>query len=181
MKLHELPARTEGGFHVVVESPRGARLKLKYDPEHGLFFGGRALPLGQRYPFDWGFIPGTRAPDGDPFDALVYWEVPSFPGTVLRCRLVGVLQLEQTSVKRGGRRERNDRVIAVPLAHPRSDHLRSVLDLAPRVRDELAHFFTSAVFFTAKDPHVVGWKGPRDAEALVAETIVAGRPSGRGR
>ncbi|MFL5368602.1 MAG: inorganic diphosphatase [Myxococcales bacterium] len=167
MKLHELPARAEEGFHVVVESPRGSPLKLVYDPESGAVFGGRALPLGLAYPYDWGFVPGTRAPDGDPLDALVYWDVPSFPGVVLRCRLLGALQLEQD--EDGGERVRNDRVIAVPLGHVRGDDVRSVGELSPRVRDELAHFFTSAVYFNAKNPKVLGWSDPAAAERLVEE------------
>jgi inorganic pyrophosphatase len=83
MKLHEIPAEIDGGFHVVVESPRGARIKMKYEPELGVLSGGRALPLGHVYPYDWGFVPGTKAHDGDPADALVYWDVPSYPGVVL--------------------------------------------------------------------------------------------------
>jgi inorganic pyrophosphatase len=165
MRLHKLPARTEGGFHVVVESPRGSRLKLKYEPEVGAFFVGRALPLGYTYPYDWGFIPGTKGPDGDPFDALVYWDVPSVTGAVLRCRLLGVLRLDQKG--EGKRRERNDRVIAVPLGHERGEDVASVKDLAERVRDELAHFFTSQVYFMPKDPKVLGWGDTREAERIV--------------
>jgi inorganic pyrophosphatase len=173
VKLHELPARSEGGVHVVVESPRGARLKMKYEPENGLFFGGRALPLGQRYPFDWGFVPGTKAADGDPFDALVYWEVSSYPGTVLRCRLLGVLELEEDE---GGERVRNDRLVALPLGLDRDDHFRSMHDLAPRAREELELFFTSTVFFTGKNPKVIGWGGPEEADRLLA----AATPTRRG-
>jgi inorganic pyrophosphatase len=164
-----VPARAEGGWHVVVESPRGSPVKLKLDPELEVVIAQRPLPLGHVYPYDWGFVPGTKAADGDPVDALVYWDVPTYPGVVIRCRALGVLELEQDA-KKGGR-ERNDRLLVVPLAHPRAGELRSVLELPPRVRDEISHFFTSAVFFEPKDPKVLGWKGPDAAEALLSASL----------
>ena len=165
MQLDQIPARTAGGFHVVVESPRGSPVKLKYDPELGCIVSGRPLPLGFVYPYDWGFVPRTKAPDGDPVDALVFWEVPTFPGVVLPCRALGVLELEQDGGDGG--RQRNDRLLAIPLQHPRGEELRTIDDVAQRVRDELAHFFTSTVFFEPKNPKVLGWKGPQAAEAMI--------------
>jgi len=165
MRLDQLPARAEGGFHVVVESPRGSPVKLKFDPKLGAIVGGRPLPLGFVYPYDWGFIPNTQAPDGDPVDALVYWDVATFPGVVLPCRALGVLRLEQDAG--GGRRQRNDRLIAIPLLHPRGDELRTVDDVAERIRDEIAHFFTSSIFFTPKNPRLLGWQGPEAVEAMI--------------
>jgi inorganic pyrophosphatase len=167
MTLDQIPARTDGGFHVVVEAPRGSLVKLKYEPELGVIAVNRALPLGFAYPYDWGFVPGTEAPDGDPVDALVYWDAPSFPGVVVKCRALGLLQLEQDSAPKGGRRVRNDRILAIPLKYERGERLRSVDDLSPRARDELAHFFTSAVYFEPKNPKVLGWAGPDAALALL--------------
>jgi inorganic pyrophosphatase len=57
-------------LRMVVETPRGASVKLTYAPDLGSFTVTRALALGITYPFDWGFIPGTTADDGDPLDAL---------------------------------------------------------------------------------------------------------------
>src|SRR5215212_1910769 len=140
MKLDELPTfPSKGLVHVVVETPRGAIVKLKYDPELGTFVLKRALSLGFAYPYDWGFIPGTEAEDGDPLDALVVWEAESPPGTVLRCRPLGVLELSQKDGK-DKKRVRNDRVLCVPEKDPRTQWLRSVNDLPERMRDELAHF-----------------------------------------
>jgi inorganic pyrophosphatase len=166
MRLDHLPARTEGGFLVVVESPRGSPAKLKLDSKLGCILASRPLPLGFVYPFDWGFVPGTKAPDGDPVDALVYWDVPTFPGVVVPCRALGVLQLEQDA-NEGSGRERNDRLLAIPLAHPRGDELKTFADVPERIRSELELFFTSAVFFEPKDPKVLGWKGPDAAETLI--------------
>ena len=165
MRLDALPSRTGGGFHVVVESPRGSAVKLRLDPELLVMRAQRPLPLGFAYPYDWGFVPSTRAPDGDPVDALIYWDVTSFPGVVVACRALGVLRLEQDA-KAGGR-QRNDRLLAIPLEHPRGEGLRSVDDLPTRVREEIAHFFTSSIFFEPKNPRVLGWGGPDAGWALI--------------
>jgi inorganic pyrophosphatase len=166
VRLESLPARTEGGIHVVVETPRGAAFKLKLDPKLGVLTLKRPLPLGFTWPYDFGFVPSTKAPDGDPVDALVWWDAATPPGVVVACRPLGVLQLDQQD---RGRRVRNDRIIAVPLSFARGELFRTVEDLPDRVRDELAHFSTSSVYFEEKDVRVVGWAGPDSADALVDE------------
>lgn len=77
--LDQLPAFAEGDvFHVVVESPRGSSIKLKYSRDLGAMTISRPLASGLVYPFDWGFVPSTHADDGDPVDAAVLWDVSSF-------------------------------------------------------------------------------------------------------
>ena len=97
--------------HVVVETPRGARAKLTFDPELKTFVLSKSLMLGLSYPYDLGFIPSTRAEDGDPLDVMVIHDAATTPGLVLRCKLIGVLQTIQ---KTKHDQIRNDRVIAVP-------------------------------------------------------------------
>jgi hypothetical protein len=78
--LDRLPTRADGDcVNVIVESPRGSRLKFDFDPKLGTFTVGRPLPLGMSYPFDWGFIPSTRGADGDPVDAMILNDVPTYP------------------------------------------------------------------------------------------------------
>src|SRR5947208_1534091 len=110
----------EEAFRVVVESPRGSILKLKYDPELGVITLSRPLIAGLAYPYDWGFVPSTRGPDGDPLDAIIMWDGVSYPGIVLVCRAIGVLRLEQTNPT-SHKRERNDRIAVLPTKAPRCD------------------------------------------------------------
>jgi inorganic pyrophosphatase len=167
--LLELPAFVdEGTVNVVVESPRGSALKFKYDPEHRVMMLGRPLPAGLTYPHDWGFIPSTHAPDGDPLDAIVMWDGISYPGIVIPCRPIGLLRVEQTNVKTHAR-ERNDRLVALPTKAERWQSVRSVLDVGERVRLELQQFFLAAVAFERKDLTILGWGGPEDAIALVRD------------
>ncbi|MFL5346277.1 MAG: inorganic diphosphatase [Hyalangium sp.] len=165
--LTRLPLRDEeGAFHVVVESPRGSTVKLKYEPTLKAFTISRPLTRGLRYPYDWGFIPSTKGPDGDPLDALVYWDVATWPGVVLPCRALGVLQVDQKKTQGKGR-ERNDRLLVVPVAAVRAQNLRSHEDLSRREREELEHFFLTAVAFSNKDARILGWKGPAVAERML--------------
>src|SRR5437588_4365937 len=89
------PYDDDGALRVVVESPRGSSLKLDFDPDTRVFTVSRELPLGIAYPFDWGFIPGTRGDDGDPIDAMSLHHQPTYPGVVLPSRILGMVKLAQ--------------------------------------------------------------------------------------
>jgi inorganic pyrophosphatase len=159
------PHDDEGALRVVVEVPRGCAVKLKYAPDLGAFEYGRLLPLGLTYPYDWGFVPGTKAEDGDPLDALVLADVSSFPGVVIPCRALGTVLVSQRNEK--GKRERNDRLVVVPVAAERLRHLASPRSLPARMREEIERFFLNTTFFTQKDARIEGWRGPRHAQQLV--------------
>ncbi|HTM26957.1 MAG TPA: inorganic diphosphatase [Vicinamibacterales bacterium] len=159
-----------GAVNVVVESPRGATLKLTFDPDLGVMTLSRPLPQGLVYPHDWGFIPSTRAEDGDPLDAIVVWDGVSYPGVVIACRPIGVLQIEQNN-KETGERERNDRLAVLPVDAPRWNSIGTIDDLGERACLELEHFFRAAVAFEGKELRTVGWKGPAAAMKLVRASI----------
>jgi hypothetical protein len=99
--LNKLPTFSEDGdVHVVIETPRGSRAKLAYDPKLETFALTKSLLTGLTYPHDWGFVPSTKAGDGDPLDIMVIHDAATFPGLVLTCRIIGVLQIEQKSKRR---------------------------------------------------------------------------------
>src|ERR1700751_2609742 len=88
--LSNLPVYTDdGAIDAVVKVPKRSGVKLKYDEELGAFTISRALSLGLTDPFDWGFVPSTKAPDGDPLDVLILHDAQTYPGVVLRCRPLG--------------------------------------------------------------------------------------------
>jgi inorganic pyrophosphatase len=158
---------------VVVESPRGCGLKLKYDPEHGVFGLSRPLLNGLTYPYDWGFVPSTRGPDGDPLDVMLLWDATSFPGLLLPCRAIGALAVEQNNKTHPERRERNDRLVAVPNGAPRATHLRDIDDVPQRVKEELEQFFLASTVFERKDLTILGWSGARDAQRVIESSIAS--------
>ena len=161
------PFAEDGSLNVVIESPRGSTAKWKY--EAGVFRLSRPLPAGLAYPYDWGFLPGTRASDGDPLDAMVYWSGASYPGVVVPSRAIGVLRIEQTS-RDSGNRERNDRLLVVPVSAPAID-VSSALDLPERLRQELEHFFRAAVAFEGKDLKLLGWGNAEEGTATITASL----------
>src|ERR1041384_7762930 len=116
MDLSSIPAlASEDSFHVVVETPRGSSLTIRYEPRWEAMTVVRPLPLGVYSPYDWGFVPSTRAADGDPLDAMLLWDVASYPGVVVPCRAIAVLQVEQNRTNNDpSERIRNDRIMAMP-------------------------------------------------------------------
>ena len=167
------PFDDDGALRVVVESPAGAAIKLKYDPELGLMTLKRPLPLGLRYPCDWGFVPGTEAEDGDPVDALIVWDTPTAPGVVVACRPLGVIEVEQDDPEAKSR-VRNDRIVALPLADHRSDGIRHYRDLSDRWRAEVEAFLLASVQFERKNVEIIGHAGPDAAHALIDRCRSAG-------
>ncbi|HMU39523.1 MAG TPA: inorganic diphosphatase [Pseudomonadota bacterium] len=166
--VHDLPPfDAQHHLRVVVETPRGANIKIKYDEDLGCFSLTRILPLGVTYPYDFGFVPQTLASDGDPLDVLVLIDALTYPGVVIACRLLGALQVEE----RGLRGRPNHRLVAVPVKAARKDELRNFSDLGRRMQQELERFFVMSSAFTSKDPVVRGWVGPDAAFDMVQRAI----------
>ena len=103
-------------FEVVVEIPKGQRNKYEMDHESGRIYLDRMLFTSTRYPADYGFIDKTLGLDGDPLDVLVLVEDPTFPGCVIRARAIGMFRMTDEMGP-------DDKVIAVPRADPRLEHL----------------------------------------------------------
>jgi inorganic pyrophosphatase len=157
----------EGHLRVVVESPKGSPMKLAFDPDIGAMTLSRPLPSGVVFPFDFGFVPGTLAPDGDPLDALVLHDSASYPGVVIACDVVGAVGLEEDG--EDGARRRNDRLIVIPAEDPRARAEHGASALTARWKKELEQFFRSATFFERKNVKILGWLHKTKAMDLVGE------------
>ncbi|MBR0801878.1 inorganic diphosphatase [Bradyrhizobium jicamae] len=146
--------------YAIIETPRGSSCKLEFDPELDVFTLAKPLMAGLTYPYDWGFIPSTAAEDGDPLDVLVIHDTKTYPGVVLRCVPVGILEVEQT---KKGKKERNDRVFAVPDRSPLETDLKDIRHLPSRAREELEQFFLATDALEDKKLEFLGWRGPGHA------------------
>src|ERR1700746_1881593 len=79
-------------IQVIIETPKGSRNKYAFDPDQRIFELKKVLPAGMAFPHDFGFVPSTVAEDGAPVDVLGLMDEPAFPGCLLRCRLVGIIE-----------------------------------------------------------------------------------------
>jgi inorganic pyrophosphatase len=158
----------DGNVHVVVETPRGARAKLTYDPELRVFTLSKSLMAGLTYPHDWGFIPSTVAEDGDPVDVLAIHDAATSPGLVMKCKVIGVLEILEHDKKK---KQRNDRIMAVPINSHEEEGLRDVRQLSKAVRVELEKFFVATAELQSKTLECLGWRGPKRALQLIKKSI----------
>ena len=117
-------------IQVVIETPKGSRNKYSFDPDQRVFALKKVLPAGMTFPYDFGFIPSTQAEDGDPSDVLVLMDEPAFPGCLLRCRLIGIIEGQQgKKEKRRAKRPHHRRRGSESQSRARSSH--------PRTRQEI--------------------------------------------
>ena len=151
-------------LRVVIETPKGSRNKFAFDSEQQIFELKKVLPAGMEFPYDFGFVPSTLAPDGDPVDVLVLMDEPAFPGCVLLGRLVGAIEGEEHNHKS---KERNDRIIVVEQDAHRFASIRSVDDLGKEFREELEEFFINYHRLSGKQYKVLRMAGPSRARKLV--------------
>ncbi len=123
----------------IVETPKGSAQKYDWDEDLKLFKLNKILPAGLVFPFDFGFIPGTKGGDGDPLDVIIIAEVKSFTGCVMDCRIIGAITANQT--ERDGATVRNDRFLAVPEVSQLFKDVQSFRDLPEDILVQLEAFF----------------------------------------
>jgi inorganic pyrophosphatase len=164
------PFKDEDTLHVIIETPKGSRNKFKFDPDRGLFELGSVLPAGAVFPFDFGFVPGTKGDDGDPVDVLELMDEPASPGCLNCARLIGVIEADQ--VERDGTQVENHRLIAVATNSWAHHDVTSIEDVGDRVIEEVEHFFVSynAAKYKTFTPRSRG--GAKRARRIVEEAIV---------
>jgi inorganic pyrophosphatase len=153
-------------IQVIVETPQGSRNKLKFDADSGRFRLSHVLPAGMAFPFDFGFVPETRADDGDPLDVLVLTDAPLPAGCIVDVRLVGVLEVEQR--EQGGEVVRNDRLIGVARESTTHRETRELCDISPALLAQIEAFFRQYNQLEGKAFRVIHRRGASVAERLAA-------------
>jgi inorganic pyrophosphatase len=159
-----------GLVHVLIDTPRGSGNKYKYDEQLHAFRISRILPAGMHFPYDFGFVPGTCAEDGDPLDVLVLLDQPTFPGCLVTTRLIGGIRARQ---REGGRMIRNDRLIAVPETPVNPARIRSIRSLHLEQLREIEHFFVSYNEAQGRELKIAARFGASTAQRLLSAAIRA--------
>jgi len=149
-------------FDVVIEIPKGQRNKYEMDHETGRIRLDRMLFTSTRYPADYGFVEHTLADDGDPLDALVILDEPTFPGCLIHCRAIGMFRMRD---EKGA----DDKVLCVAATDPRMGHLLDIEDVSEFDRLEIQHFFeVYKALEPGKEVETATWVGHAEAEAEIA-------------
>jgi inorganic pyrophosphatase len=156
--------KKDGLLQVIVETPKGSRNKFAFDPQQEIFALKKVLPAGMTFPYDFGFLPKTLAPDGDPIDVLLLMDEPAFPGVAVRARLIGIIEGEQLD---GKKRIRNDRLVAVAEANHIYANIKRLKDLPDKFLRELQDFFVNYHNLEGKKYKLLGCRGAEAAMTLI--------------
>ena len=163
MSLHDVPFGELEAFHVVVEIPQGTQDKYEYDEKLDVIKLDRVLYGAQRYPANYGFIPQTRAKDGDHADALVLSTNPLLIGSVVACRAIGMMEMVDSG-------EIDNKIISVPSEDPRFTDITSLEDLPQHFLKEVRNFFETYKVLQGKSVEIKGFHGKQEAIAELEET-----------
>ncbi|GAA4773931.1 inorganic diphosphatase [Stakelama sediminis] len=155
-------------LNVIIEVPIGGEpVKYEFDKKSGALFVDRILHTPMRYPANYGFVPHTLSPDGDPIDALVVARSPFIAGSVVRARPIAVLNLED---EHGG----DEKLVCVPVdsTFPYYTKVEEMDDLPDIVFKQIEHFFTHYKDLEKEKWVRIGtWGGAEDARRILLEAI----------
>ena len=150
--------------NVFIEIPKGHRNKYEYDKKTGLIKLDRVLYSPFHYPYDYGFIPRTYCEDGDPLDAFVIMDEPTYPGVLIEARPIGMLEMIDSG-------DKDEKIICVPAEDPRFKDIKDIKDIPEHILKEIAHFFEHYKDLQGKKTEIIGWKGAEDAKKKILEAI----------
>ena len=170
MKLEQIPPMIGHLVNVVIETPRGCQNKFDYDPKLDMFRLKKTLPMGTTFPFDFGFVPNTIAQDGDPLDVFVIMDQHAFPGCLVECRLIGVLEAIQK--EKNNKKERNDRLVAVTDCSILYGDIVNVKELNKNMVKEIENFFIDYNKHEGKKFTPVKWASPEAAVKIIKKRSV---------
>ena len=148
----------------MIEIPKGSRNKYEVDHKTGRIRLDRTLFTATQYPADYGYVEETLGEDGDPLDALVLIQEPTFPGCLITARAIGMFRMRD---EKGG----DDKVICVPSDDPRQEHLRDIHHVAEFYKLEIQHFFeVYKDLGPGKSVEGATWVGRAEAEAEIKQS-----------
>ena len=156
-------------INAVIEIPYGSNIKYEIDKASGALCVDRVLYGAMFYPANYGFVPNTLADDGDPADILVLNEYPLAAGSVIPCRLIGVLMMEDESGM-------DEKLLAVPVSKidPRFEGIKSISDLPKATLDKIKNFFeTYKLLEPNKWVKVKDFASAAEAEKILDKAIKA--------
>ncbi|HVU94006.1 MAG TPA: inorganic diphosphatase [Puia sp.] len=158
-------------IEVVIETPKGSCQKYDYVPNTPFFKMKKILPSGMVFPYDFGFIPKTKGEDGDPLDVIVISEFESFPGVIIKCRVIGGIKAEQSEEKDSKKMIRNDRFLAIPKCSNIFQNVEKMEDLPKMITDQLEAFFTEYNRLEGKKFKALEKMNPREAQRLIHKQL----------
>ena len=170
MNIDRIPAGNNppDDINVIIEVPVGGEpIKYELDKYSGALFVDRFLYTPMRYPGNYGFVPHTLSDDGDPVDVLVANNRTLMPGSVINCRPIGVLMMEDD----GGE---DEKIIAVPSGDVsmRYESINEYTDLPEILRQQIQHFFEHYKDLEpGKWVRIDSWGNAADAVRLISEGI----------
>jgi inorganic pyrophosphatase len=150
---------------VIIETPKNSQVKFDHDKKLDRFKLNKILPAGMMFPFDFGYIPGTKGGDGDPLDIIAIAEFGTFTGCAMDCRIIGALLAEQK--EKGAEQIRNDRFLAIPIQSELFKNVREPGHLPKGLIDQLRDFFINYNKEAKKDFKVLAIVGSKKAYSLI--------------
>jgi len=162
--LYFLPSSEVKKFNVVIEIPYGSQNKYELDSETGALFLDRVLYSSEFYPFNYGFIPSTKAPDGDALDVAVLLTNPVPPSTVVVSRAIGILKKIDSG-------DQDDMILAVPVNDPRFKDVVDYKQLPAHIILEIEDFFANYKRLQNKKCEILGFSGVEEAELEISKHL----------
>ena len=158
MKINKIPPIENKMINVIIETPKDCQNKFDFDPKLHLFRLKKTLPMGTIFPFDFGFVPNTIAEDGDPIDVMVLMDQHAFPGCLVSCRVIGMIEAEQTERDKKTK-ERNDRIVAIADCSILYSDITDVRELNKSMVKEIEHFFIDYNKHEGRKFNPIRWAG----------------------
>jgi inorganic pyrophosphatase len=169
LDLSLIPAQPKYGIiNVLIEISAGSKNKYEFDKDLNAMALDRVLSSSVHYPCDYGFIPNTLGNDGDPLDAMIIIDEPTFPGCVIAARPIGMLEMID-----GG--DRDEKILCVADKDPNYAHVKSLKDIPQHRLDEISEFFKTYKNLEKKVTEILGWKDVDAVMPLVQECVAAAK------